>query len=72
MQCEWKSLKNLPDYLHNAIHFELPIAEKLNCFGKKHYVVVSIGKWSSASEIYVEDVIMSFWKNCRGIVNMSY
>ena len=31
-----------------------------------------MGKWSAASEIYVEDVFMSFSKYCREVVNMSY
>ena len=31
--------RNLPDYLHHPIHFaiELPMAEKLNCFGKSFH-----------------------------------
>ena len=31
------SERNLPHYLHHAIHFELLIAEKFNCFGKSFH-----------------------------------
>ena len=31
------SERNLPEYLHRAIHFELPMAEKFNCFSKSYH-----------------------------------
>ena len=47
--------------------FETPIVTLLAVFCQCVRLVVSIGKWSAASEVYVEDVFMSFRKYGRRI-----
>ena len=59
------------------LHFHRWQSVSCDCSGfiSAQYIsllVVSMEKWSASSEVYVEDVFMSFRKYCRGIVNMSY
>ena len=41
-------------------------------FCQNIFLVVSVGKWSAASEVYVEDVLYHLESIVEGWVNMSY
>ena len=41
-------------------------------FCQNIFLVVSVGKWSAASEVYVEDVLYHLESIVEGWVNISY
>ena len=41
-------------------------------FCQNIFLVVSVGKWSATSEVYVEDVLYQLESIVEGWVNMSY